>query len=340
MKAVVYDAPREFSVRNVPTPEPRPHELRIHVTQTGLCRTDLHLHEGQFLAVYPMIPGHEVVGVVDRLGAEVDQFEIGEQVVINPNAYCGRCSFCREGRPLHCRYLQGLGTTLPGGFAEYEVAPATQVFSAAGLQPDTAVLTEPAACAMHGVRVLRPTPGSKALVIGAGSTGILLAQLVASAGAAHVTVAAPVDFQLRRAEALGVDATYQMDRDSLADDIEALLKLSDGEGYDIVIDATGIARVIEASVSLVRDGGTAVFYGVTDENDRVQVSPYEIFRRELTIRGSFAEIDTFSAALAALRSGRLRTDRLITHRFRLDEYADALATLRAGTSAHKIVITP
>lgn len=340
MRAVVYDAPGELTVREVPTPEPGPGEVRVKVLQAGLCGTDLHLHDGQFLAAYPMTPGHEVVGVVDRLGPQVDGLEVGEQVVVNPNISCGSCSFCREGRGVLCRSFAGLGSTLPGGFADYEVAPAGQVFSAAGLDPDVAVLAEPTACVMHGVRVLRPTPGSTALVIGSGPSGLLLAQLVAHGGAVHVTVASPVDYQLRTAEALGVDATFLMDRSRLPEDVAALLELSGGQGYDVVIDATGVASVIEASVGLVRSGGTAMFYGVADEEARVQLSPYEIFRRQLTIRGSFTEVDTFPAALAALRSGRVRTGGLITHRFRLEDYAEALKTLRSGKRAHKIVITP
>ncbi|MFJ8023554.1 zinc-dependent alcohol dehydrogenase family protein [Streptomyces sp. NPDC096311] len=338
MKAVVYSAPREFAVRDVPTPEPGPREVRVKVTQTGVCGTDLHLHEGQFLAAYPMIPGHETVGVVDCLGHRAEGFQLGEQVVINPNTSCGNCPFCREGRPLMCEHIKGMGSNRPGGFAEYVVAPVESVFSAEGMHPDLAVFTEPAACAMHGVDVVRPTPGSKALVLGAGPTGLLLAQLLGSSGAAHVTVAAPVDFQLKTATALGVDATYEMDRGRLAGDVADLLALSGGGGYDIVVDATGVARVSEATVALTRNGGTALLYGVADENDRIQVSPYEIFRRELTIKGSFAEIDSFPAALAALRSGRARTDDLITHRFPLDDYGLALETVRGG-AAHKVVIT-
>jgi D-arabinitol dehydrogenase (NADP+) len=340
MKAVVYDAPRSFTVKEVPTPEPGPRGVRVRVTQTGVCGTDLHLHEGEFLAAYPMIPGHEIVGVVDRTGQEVEDLEPGQQVVLNPNSSCGNCAFCRAGRRLLCPHIAGLGSNRPGGFAEYVVAPVEQVFSAEGMDPDTAVFTEPTSCAMHGTDVLRPVAGSTALVLGAGPTGLLLAQLVARSGAAHVTVASPVPFQLTTARALGLDATFEMDRDDLPGDVARLLALTGGAGYDIVIDATGVATVIQACLSLTRSGGTTLFYGVANEQDRIQVSPYEIFRRELTIKGSFAEIDSFPAALVALRSGRARTDGIITHRFPLEQYGDALDAVRGDSSAHKVVITP
>ena len=351
MRAVVYDAPRRFTVTEVPTPEPGPHEVRVRVLQTGVCGTDLHLHEGRFMAAYPMVPGHETVGVVDTLGSGLGGaagsptsdghgLQVGERVVVNPNASCGHCAYCREGRPLLCDALTGVGSNLPGAFAEFVVAPAAQVFSAEGLDVDTAVFAEPTSCAAHGVDVIAPRHGSTALVFGAGPTGLLLAQLLRAAGASHVTVAAPTAFKLDLATTLGADSTYRMDRGDLAGDVRSLRDLSGGSGYDVVVDATGAARVAEVLVPLTRNGGTAVFYGVTDEEDLVAVSPYDVFRRELTIRGSFAEISSFPAALAALRAGRARTDGMITHRFPLDRYGEALEALRSDATAHKVVVVP
>ncbi|KAK1184364.1 zinc-dependent alcohol dehydrogenase family protein [Streptomyces sp. NBS 14/10] len=339
MKAVVYDAPRSFTIREIPTPQAGPGEIRIRVLQAGVCGTDLHLHDGQFMAAFPLIPGHEAVGVIDQIGEGVEGFTLGEQATINPNASCGNCFYCRAGRNLMCTNLTGMGSNLPGAFAEYVTAPAAQVFSVEGMHPDTAVFVEPASCVMHGVDVLRPAPGSSVLVLGAGPTGQLLAQLVASSGAAHVTVAAPTAFKLDTARALGADQTFVMNRADLPGDVVKLRELSGGDGYDIVIDATGSADVCAVCVPLTRNGGTTVFYGVTDENDLVQVSPYDIFRRELTIKGSFAEINSFPAAIAALRSGRAKTDGIITHRFKLEDYAKALQTLRHDKTAHKVVLT-
>jgi D-arabinitol dehydrogenase (NADP+) len=340
MRAVVYDAPRSFTVAEVPTPTAGPGEVRVKVIQTGVCGTDLHLHEGQFMAVYPLTPGHETVGLVDQVGAGVDFIAVGEQVTINPNSSCGRCDYCRSGRPILCDQLTGMGSNRPGAFAEYVVAPATQVFSVEGLPVDTAVFVEPTSCAAHGMDVIRPQHGSSALVIGAGPTGLLLAQLIRHGGAARVTVAAPTAFKLDTAEALGIDATFVMDRADLAGDVARLRELSGGAGFDLVVDATGNREVIEQCVPLTRNGGTAVFYGVSDSDDRIEVSPYDVFRREITIKGSFAEINSFPTAIAALRNGRARTDNLITHRFPLEEYGQALEALRHDKSAHKIVMVP
>ncbi len=338
MKAVVYDAPREFAVRDVPTPEPTAGEVRIKINQVGVCGTDLHIHEGEFQARFPLIPGHELVGVIDALGDGVDRFAVGEQVTVNPNIYCGHCEYCLSGRLILCTDLKGMGSNFPGFFAEYVTVPENLTFSVEGLDPDVAVFSEPAACAMHGLERLEIRPGSSALVIGAGPTGLLLAQLIASGGATSVTVAAPRQYKLDTAIKLGVDQVVLIDRAGQDANIETLRAASPGgDGYDVVVEATGSADVGSICVSLTRNGGTVLIYGVTKGEDLVRFHPFDVFRREITIKGSFAEVTSFAAAIAALRSGRVRTDGIITHRFHLDDYAAALEAV-ASRRGHKVVI--
>ena len=132
MKAVLYDAPRSYSVADVPMPEAAAGEVRIKVDQVGICGTDLHIHEGDFNAVFPLIPGHELVGVVDRLGEGVDRFGPGEQVTVNPNVHCGLCQYCLAGRLILCENLKGYGSNFPGFFAEYVTVPGRTSGAVAG----------------------------------------------------------------------------------------------------------------------------------------------------------------------------------------------------------------
>lgn len=341
MKAVVYDAPRSYAVKDIPTPEAGAGEVRIKVDQVGLCGTDLHIHEGDFNAAFPLVPGHELVGVVDQLGAGVTRFRLGEQVSVNPNVHCGHCDYCLAGRLILCANLKGYGSNYPGFFADHVTVPETLVFSAEGLSADTAVFTEPTACAMHGLESLGLRPGSSALVFGAGPTGLLLAQLIASGGASSVTVAAPSRFKLDTAEGLGIDRTVQIGRGDPDGTVAALREVSPGgDGYDVVVEATGATAIGEICVPLTRNGGTVLVYGVTRADEVVTYHPFDVFRREITIKGSFAEITSFAAAIAALRGGRARTDGIITHRFPLDEYGKALDALRNDPSVHKVVIVP
>jgi D-arabinitol dehydrogenase (NADP+) len=340
MKAVVYDAPRSFSIKEVPTPEPGPGDVRIKVIQVGVCGTDLHIHNGDFNAAFPLIPGHELVGTVESVGSGVTRVKVGEQVTVNPNVNCGLCDYCLAGNPIRCTALQGLGSNFPGFFADFVVVPERLVFSTEGLPIDTAVFTEPAACATHGLERLRIWPGSSALVFGAGPTGLLLAQLIKSGGASSVTVAAPTQFKLDRARAFGIDQTIRISRTDPVGNRKLAMEASDGRGYDIVVEATGATVVGDICVGLTRNGGTVLVYGVTRADETIAFHPFDVFRREISIIGSFAEITSFASAISALRSGRIRTDGIITHRFGLDDYGTALETLRSDTSAHKVLIIP
>jgi len=340
MKAVLYDAPRRFRVTEVPTPEAGPGEVRIRVAQVGVCGTDLHIHHGDFNAVFPLIPGHELVGFVDQLGEGVTRSRLGEQVTVNPNVHCGRCDYCLSGRLILCSDLKGLGSNFPGFFAEYACVAEPLVFSTEGLPLDTAVFSEPASCAMHGLENLHVRPGSTALVLGAGPTGLLLAQLIRSGGASWVTVAGPTEFKLARAAALGIDQTVLMARGGAEANRATLMEASGGRGYDIVVEATGSTAIGDICVPLTRNGGTVLVYGVTRAHETVTFHPFDLFRREITIRGSFAEIASFGAAIAALRAGRARTDGIITHRFSLDDFPRALEALTSDPTAHKVVIVP
>jgi D-arabinitol dehydrogenase (NADP+) len=338
MKAVRYEAPGDFAVTDVPMPPVGPLDVRIKIHQSGVCGTDVHLHHGTYIGVYPLTPGHETIGEVDEVGAEVTRFRPGQRVTVNPNIYCGHCDYCLAGQLGRCANTEGMGVHRPGFFAEYASADHRQVFSVDGLEPDTAVFSEPTACAMHGLETLDLRPGGSALVLGAGPTGLLLAQLIRSGGATSVTVGDIVPFKLETAVGLGVDNTVHITKDA-AENIDVLREASpNGDGYDVVVEATGVTAVGNICVPLTRNGGTVLVYGVTRPDERLSVSPFELFRREITIKGSYAEMTSFAAAIAALRTGRVHTDGIISHRFSLDDYGKALETLTSDPTAHKVVI--
>jgi len=339
MKAVVYSAPRQFEVRTVPTPEPGAGEVRLAVEMAGMCGTDIHIHDGGFFSKYPLTPGHEIVGHVDSVGIGAEGLSVGQRVAADNTVLCGHCPSCRRDQPLFCRNFYSLGVNGPGAFAEFVIVRAEKCFPVDDLSPSTAVMTEPTACAIHGMDVLDLRPGSDVLLFGAGPTGLVLAQLLMHGGAARVTVAAPTAYKLALAREYGVDKTLQIDR---ADPGASLGALRDGapDGYDVIVEATGSLAVGGMCVPLVRDGGTILIYGMADEGAVLSIHPYEIFRRELTVKGSFAQTHCFDHALAVLRSGRVRTEGIVTHQFSLDAYESALEALRNEPSCMKAAIVP
>ena len=155
-----------------------------------------------------------------------------------------------------------------------------------------------------------------------------------------MTVAAPTPFKLETARALGVDQTVLIDRADMEGNRARLLEASGADGYDYVVEATGSTAIGNICVPLTRNGGTVLVYGVTRADETVSFHPFDVFRREITIKGSFAEMTSFAAAIAALRAGRVRTDGIITHRFPLDQYGKALDALANDRTAHKIVLVP
>jgi D-arabinitol dehydrogenase (NADP+) len=338
MKAVVYDSPGHYEIRQVPTPRPGPGEVLIKVVTAGVCGTDLHLHNGEFGPSYPLTPGHEVVGEIVEVGQDVAVPTLGQHVTIDNTSSCGRCIECRRARPAFCRAIIAQGVNAPGGFAEFVLSDAARCFPVDDLDAEVAVFTEPTACVIHGLDVLALEPGAEVLLFGAGPTGLILTQLLSRSGAGTLTVAAPSQPKLDLALAHGADRVEWMNRSDPAESIGRLQSAAP-HGYDVVIDATGAVSVLDETIGLTRTGGTVFVYGMTPESARWSIPPYEVFRRELTIKGSFAQQFSFDRSLLALRNGRVDTAQMITHRFTIDEYADALAAV-ADSSCIKAVITP
>jgi D-arabinitol dehydrogenase (NADP+) len=233
--------------------------------------------------------------------------------------------------------LVAQGVNAPGGFAERVVTAADRCFVVDDLDPEVAVLTEPVACVIHGLDVLALRPGADVLLFGAGPTGLILTSLLARSGAGRLTVAAPSPAKLELARARGADAAVLVDR---GDPTASTQELRDAapNGFDVVVDATGSPSVLALTLALTRTGGTVFVYGMTPEAAVWPVSPYDIFRRELTITGSFAQQFSFDRALAALRSGRVPTDGLVSRRFGLDGYDQALAAVTDSAVVKSVLI--
>lgn len=337
MKAVVYNEPGRFSVRSVPDPDAGPLDVVIRVLEAGVCGTDLHLHAGEFGPTYPLIPGHEVVGEILQTGRDVENLHPGQRVVVDNTVACGECSECRRRRPAFCRYIVAQGVNSPGGFAELLVARAAKCFAVDDISPDVAVFAEPTACVFHGLDVLALQPGSDVLLFGAGPTGILLAQLMKASGAGRLTVAAPTRDKLDLLKDRGADHLVQIRRGEPGPD--ARLRDLSPDGFDVVVDATGAPDVLAQTIDLTRNGGTVFVYGMTAEAAIWGVPPYQIFRRELTMKGSFAQQFSFDRSVVALKQGLVDTTGMITHRFGLDQYADALDAV-ASSDCIKAILEP
>ncbi|WP_226527155.1 zinc-dependent alcohol dehydrogenase family protein [Metabacillus niabensis] len=337
MKAVLYESPLTFSVKNVQNPVIKSQQVLIKVKTCGVCRTDIHIHHGEFIAGFPLVPGHEFVGEVVQVGENVKGITIGDRVACDNTVLCGHCYYCKRNEPLYCENFYSLGVNGPGGFSEYVVVNHDKVFQIRNLSYDQAVFAEPTACAVHGLDVIDVKPGDDVLMFGTGPTGIILAQLLKNAGAGNVVVSASDSKKLALVKELAADHVVQMERSNYSKHEQEINNLFP-KGFDIVIDATGAKEVIQHLPQFCKNGAKVVIYGVAAQKDTIQLSPYEIFQKELKIIGSFAQTHCFDRALKFIENGVVSTQKLITHRYSLDEFERALYQVETGKGHIKVVI--
>ncbi|KAJ3752872.1 chaperonin 10-like protein, partial [Lentinula raphanica] len=343
MEAVYYHGIRNFEILQTEVPRIGDHEILIKVSACGICGTDHHISEGEFIAKFPLIPGHEIVGTIAKLGKDVksSELQVGDRCVIDPSLTCETCFFCRRGQPLLCENYEGLGCTMHGGFAEYAVARANKVYKLSNLTDEEATLIEPAACAVHGVDKLALPVGAEVLILGAGPTGLILGQLLKLNGASRIVIAANKGVKTEIARQLEVADDYiEIERDSGVQDTQwASIKEKYPYGFDAVIEATGSEKIANLSIQYVRRGGTLMVYGVYANDALVHWSLPYIFSNEIKIIGSFAQMNCFPRALAYLDSGKVKVKGMVTDAFTIKEYQQALEKLTSRT-ALKIVVKP
>ncbi|KAF8252303.1 GroES-like protein [Wilcoxina mikolae CBS 423.85] len=337
MKALRYDKPQSYGIVEVPLPVIRDNDVLIKVKACGVCGTDLHIHDGEFIAKFPLIPGHETVGVVAAIGKDVKGFTVGERVCADNSELCGECFYCRRGQTLLCEHFEAHGVTMNGGFAEYCAYPVGKVFKIHNLSDVDATLLEPASCACHGLEKIAPKLGSSVLMFGAGPTGLCLAQLLRHNGGSHVVIAAPEGLKMDLAKKLdAADEYIELSRSSPEAQFQAI-KDANPYGFDIVVEATGSPKILEDAINYVRRGGKLVVYGVYSDSARVSWPPSKIFGDEITILGSFSETHMFPATIGYLDTGKVKVGGIVNKTFKLEQWGECLEAMR-NKSAIKAAI--
>jgi D-arabinitol dehydrogenase (NADP+) len=335
VKAAFYEAPHQVAVRDAPEPEPGPKDILIRVRACGICGTDQHIYDGDFGGPLPLIGGHELTGDVVAVGPDIiEDIRVGQRVAVNPNVFCGSCFYCRRGQVNHCLRWSAIGVTRDGGFADYVVAPEANVYPVGDLDYELAAFIEPISCVVYGLKRLRIPVGANALIYGAGPIGLLMLQLVAHGGVSTVAVVDLKEEKLDVARSLGAHNVIVGDAD--ADDA---LRAASPLGFDVVIDCTGVPSVVEHMFTHVRNEGKLLFFGVNPTEARIAVSPYDVYRRDLEIVGSFALRYTFHDAFALLQSGAVDVKPLLSDRLPIERFPEALQLAGSG-DAFKVQIQP
>jgi threonine dehydrogenase-like Zn-dependent dehydrogenase len=301
----------------------------------GICGTDLHIYHNEYLSSFPLIPGHEFAGTVVEVGKQVQDLRRGDRVAVDPNLYCNACDFCRDQQNNHCLNWQGVGITRPGGFAEYVAAPARACYRLpAGLTDSQAAFIEPLSCVVYALSRLRVRPGDDVLIFGTGPLGLVLVQALRHSGAGRVVVVGRRPERLALARQFGAAAAI-MAGPSQAEVLRDLAP----RGFAIVIDATGVPAVIEQALGYLKPRGQYLVFGVAPMQATITLRPYDIFRNDWTIIGSFALCYTFQPAIAWLLNGVIDIGPLVSHTLPLADFPAALAKFARGETL-KVQLRP
>jgi threonine dehydrogenase-like Zn-dependent dehydrogenase len=333
MLQALFTAPYEITIEEAPVPDPPPGEALVKVAACGICGTDLKINEGHYLGRLPVTPGHEFTGVVEALGESVTGVSVGDLVAINPNLPCRRCAFCRIGKPHLCTDAQAVGVTRPGGFAEFCSVPAELLVPVPGDLPLAfAAMMEPVSCCLHGIDLAGVKPGDSVILLGGGSIGLILLQLARAAGASFAAVSEPQPGKRELALSLGADVVVE------SGGIAAVAESLPGGGAEIVIECAGLTQTAQQALTLVRPGGTVLLFGVCPPEQPIDLGPYEVFHREITIRGCYTNPFTDTRALSLLESGRVLVEPLVSHVFPIERIAEGIEAVRSGVTVKAQVV--
>jgi threonine dehydrogenase-like Zn-dependent dehydrogenase len=327
VRAVSLADAERLEVVELPAPGAEPGELLLRVTACGICGSDLTSYKrGLFIGV----PGHEVAGVIEAVGAGVEGWRAGDAAVLKPAEGCGACDECRAGAYHRCiDSLTGSNSTRPGGFAELMAARADRFGPLpGGLTPEVACLAEPLSVAIHGIRRIGLAAGEDAIVLGLGSIGLLATAALRWLGAGRVFGVDPVDVRRELATGLGAEAVFARARDVRPD----------VDGAPVVLECSGRPEAIQQAIDLARPGGRVVLLGIAVAE--VTVIPVFWVTREITVGGSInSRQEDFAEALRLLAE-RPDVARIVTRRVALDEVPATFEALLHPSGVGKVVVDP
>ena len=337
MKASRFLGNKTFAVADLPTPHAGPGELVLRNQVCGVCGTDVHIYHGEPGSADvnpPVVLGHEYSGEVVEVGEGVTGFAVGDHVTVDPNIYCGHCAYCQNGKKQLCPSMEAIGVTRDGGFAQYSRIPASQAFKLEPTVPwEAAAMAEPLACCLHGIDLAGIQVGDKVCVVGGGAIGLLMVQLAKLSGASQIVLSEPNEKRRQVGLQLGANAALDPTR---TDAQEAFAQVLDG-GANVVIECVGNVPAVKSAFQFAGKGATVLLFSVPKVDATFDLPLFDVYKKELTIKGSFVNPDTHARAVALINSGKVDFDPIITHRFTLDQLPEAIA-MQMSDASIKVVV--
>jgi threonine dehydrogenase-like Zn-dependent dehydrogenase len=322
MKAVKFVEPHKFSLVETSIPSPGENEILIKNKASGVCGTDVHIYSGDVkgLAAPGTVLGHEFAGIIEKVGPNVKGFSEGEHIAVEPNLYCGRCHYCRNAKKHFCENWKAVGLAIDGGFQEYTKIPLQAAYKMPkGLAFKNAAFFEPLACVLHGIERAHVSPGETVVLQGAGSIGLLYIQALKKVGATTIIVSEIDEKKQQLAKQFGATTVINPKVEPIKD---VVMAETNGIGANVFIDAAGLINTIPIAIPVLENSGRIVIFGVPPEFQKIEISPYDIYRREIQIIGSFTNPYTNEAALKMLKE--IDVDPIISHPIGLADLEESI----------------
>lgn len=347
MQALVVVEPNRLEIREVPVPVPGPNEVLARVRAVSICGTDAHLIRGDYPGFwppsFPFIPGHEWAGEIAALGPGAERYgwQVGDRVAGTSHDACGVCQKCVEGRYNLCENYgrEGLhrqyGHNTQGADATYVVHGVKCIFRLPdGVSFEEGALVDPASIALHCANRGGVAPGDTVAITGAGAIGLLAGDAARARGAGRVIV---VGRGRRLTKAAELD--FETVDSAAGDPVETVRSMTGGVGADVALECAGVPETVRWSIGLLRRGGRCAAVGIPTAG--VELAMQRLVLDELELVGVRASAGEMRRVMPLVEQGRIRVHEMITHRFPLAAYEEALATFNDRSSgAIKIVISP
>ena len=341
MECNVYYDIGDFRIEKRDFPEIGDNDALIEVKAIGICGTDVHKAINKTVKT-PIVLGHEVSGMVQKVGKNVTKFKVGDRVGLAHHAACMTCKCCQKGHHSLCdMYLKN--NYDPGGFSTHlkifeEHIDRTAVKIPGTLSYEEAAFMEPLACCLRGWRTLKTNPLDKVLIIGSGPIGLLFLQIARLSKVKEIYIADLVDFRLNKAEDLGANQTINVLNVDLN---KRILELTNGCGVDTIVNTVGIDKVYQNSINLLDRGGNYLFFAECIKNSKITFSPNLIYKKELTFVGSYSSSPPYyEDGLNLIQNKKINVKELITHMFGLKDLQKGIELAHEAKESLKIMIIP
>ena len=311
MKAAVFYEKGKLCVEDIEIPRAKRGEVVVKVMACGICGTDVHIYHGdEGAAKTPAgtVLGHEFAGIVTEVGEGVKSIKVGDRVCVDPNVLCNECYYCMSGIGHFCENMTGIGTTVNGGFAEYCAVPESQAYKFSdNTTYEMAAMTEPVACCVHGIDLCNIKPGDTVAVIGGGMIGLIMLQLAKISGAGKLILIEPVAEKREIGKTLGADITI----DPIGENVKERLATLGIERISTVIECVGKVATMKQAIDIAGKYSTVMMFGLTAPGDEMPIKPFEIFKKEITLKASFINPYTQRRALELIDNGKIDVQSMI-----------------------------